>query len=76
MPFDYTPLSNKLCDKSIGIHLGNGKIHDTNGDKEKKSTKWRVAYQPLKLGEPFMLQLDIDADAQNMLWKINNNVMA
>lgn len=44
MPFDYTPLANKLCDKSIGFHLGNGKIHDTNGDKEKKSTKWRVAY--------------------------------
>ncbi len=43
MPFDYVPVANKLCDKSIGLHLGNGKIHDTSGDMDKKSTKWRVA---------------------------------
>jgi hypothetical protein len=55
LPFDYIPIANKLCDKSIGLHLGNGKIHDTNGDVDKKSTKWRVAFEPFKVGEPFFL---------------------
>lgn len=32
MPKDFIPSANKVCDKSIGFHLANGKIHDTNGD--------------------------------------------
>jgi hypothetical protein len=32
MPKDFIPSANKVCDKSIGFHVANGKIHDTNGD--------------------------------------------
>lgn len=42
MPEDFVITENKICDKSIGYHFANGKIHDTNGDKEKKSTAWRI----------------------------------
>lgn len=42
MPVGYTPIVNKVCDKSIGFHFANGKIHDTDGNIEKKSTNWRV----------------------------------
>lgn len=50
MPKNYTPIANKVCDKSIGFHLANGKIHDTNGIQDKKSTAWRVVREPAKKG--------------------------
>ena len=36
MPIGYTPQANKICDKSIGLHYANGRLHDTNGEKNKK----------------------------------------
>jgi hypothetical protein len=42
MPEDFVAVENKICDKSLGYHFANGKIHDTAGDRSKKSTKWRV----------------------------------
>jgi maltodextrin utilization protein YvdJ len=50
MPKSYTPIANKVCDKSIGFHFANGKIHDTNGHLEKKSTAWRVVRDQAKDG--------------------------
>lgn len=47
MPADFIATENKICDKAIGYHFGNGKIHDTNGDKNKKSTAWRIVTDPL-----------------------------
>jgi len=41
MPYNITPIENKVCDKALGIHIANGKIHDTNGIIDKKSTTWR-----------------------------------
>jgi hypothetical protein len=32
MPYDFVITENKICDKSIGYHFANGKIHDTNGN--------------------------------------------
>jgi hypothetical protein len=48
MPKDYVCVENKICDKSIGLNVSNGKIHDTNGDIEKQSTKWREVLNPIK----------------------------
>ena len=42
MPEDFVAVENKICDKSLGYHFANGKIHDTSGERSKKSTKWRV----------------------------------
>ena len=42
IPQDFLPVENKICDKSIGYHVSNGKLHDTNGDKDRKTTIWRV----------------------------------
>ena len=50
MPKDFIPIANKVCDKSIGLHVANGKIHDTNGNKEKKGTNWRAVHAPMKVG--------------------------
>jgi hypothetical protein len=42
MPRDYKVVENKICVKSIGFHFANGKVHDTNGVKDKQTTAWRV----------------------------------
>lgn len=41
MPGNFTPVVNKVCDKSIGFHFGNGRLHDTKGKIDKKTTAWR-----------------------------------
>ena len=46
MPKNIIPVENKVCDKSLGIHIANGKIHDTNGKIDKKSTIWRPITNP------------------------------
>ena len=50
MPEDVVITENKICDKSIGYHYANGKIHDTNGNREKKSTAWRIVTDETKNG--------------------------
>ena len=61
MPKSYTPIANKVCDKSIGFHFANGKIHDTNGIVDKKSTTWRVVREPLKKGINGTIGIEIDS---------------
>jgi hypothetical protein len=51
MPQDFSAIENKICDKSIGFHFANGKIHDTKGVKEKKTTSWRVVSEPAAKGK-------------------------
>jgi hypothetical protein len=71
MPSTFIPLANKVCDKSIGMHFANGKIHDTNGVIDKKGTNWRVVRQQAKNGTLGKISIEIDADAQTMKWKFN-----
>jgi len=47
IPSSFSPVANKICDKSIGLHFANGKLHDTNGRIDKKTTSWRLAKDPL-----------------------------
>ena len=51
MPQDFTPIENKICERSIGFHYANGKVHDTNGNKEKRGTKWRKICEPIPAGK-------------------------
>ena len=51
MPQDFVPQVNKICDKSIGFHFANGKVHDTNGLKDKRGTKWRRICDPIPNGK-------------------------
>jgi hypothetical protein len=57
MPMNYTPIANKVCDKSIGFHLANGKIHDTSGIIDKKSTAWRVVRDQGKKGSGGLISI-------------------
>ena len=50
IPGDYVIVENKICVKSIGFNYANGKIHDTNGRKDKNSTKWREVCAPVPPG--------------------------
>ena len=43
-------VENKICVKSIGFNYANGKIHDTDGRKERNSTKWREVCAPVPPG--------------------------
>ena len=76
MPRTFVPIANKVCDKSIGFHFANGKIHDTNGDKEKKGTSWRVVREPAKKGTLGKISIDVDADEQTIKWKFNGETFA
>lgn len=76
MPTDFIATENKICDKAIGYHFGNGKIHDTNGDHNKKSTAWRIVTDPLEDGITGVLTLEIDSDSQLIYWKFNDHQFA
>jgi hypothetical protein len=71
MPQDFTPVENKLCTRSIGFHYANGKIHDTNGDKEKKGTSWRLARTAADPGETGVIDMVVDVDNQTIKWKFD-----
>lgn len=76
MPGLFKPVSNKVCDKSIGFHYANGKIHDTNGEIDKRGTSWRVVRDPTPKGVLGKITIDIDADEQKMRWLMNDEVFA
>ncbi len=76
MPRNFIPVANKVCDKSIGFHFANGKIHDTNGDKDKKGTAWRAVREPAKKGALGKVSIDIDADLQTIKWKFDGQMFA
>jgi hypothetical protein len=51
MPQEFLPIENKICEKSIGFHFANGKVHDTKGVKDKRSTSWRAVCEPAPKGK-------------------------
>jgi hypothetical protein len=69
MPEDYSPIENKICVKSLGFHFANGKVHDTNGDKSKQSTKWREVCAPAMKGTVGTVELELDWDTDRLYWK-------
>lgn len=71
MPKKYVPISNKICEKSIGFHFANGKIHDTNGLIDKKGTSWRIVREQAKKGAFGKISLEIDNEAQGIKWLFN-----
>lgn len=71
MPASFTPIANKVCDKSIGLHFANGRIHDTDGNIEKKSTAWRVVRELIPVGTVGRISLLIDVEKQNIIWSFN-----
>lgn len=71
MPASFTPIANKVCDKSIGLHFANGRIHDTDGNIEKKSTAWRVVRELIPVGTVGRISLSIDVEKQNIIWSFN-----
>ena len=54
--------------KSIGFHYANGKIHDTNGDKQKKVTNWRSARVASSPGTTGIIEMIVDVDEQIIKW--------
>jgi hypothetical protein len=71
MPSSFTPVANKVCDKSIGFHFANGRLHDTNGVVEKKATAWRMVREQAKEGTVGVVAITLDVDAQKMQWSFN-----
>jgi hypothetical protein len=71
MPATFTPVANKVCDKSIGLHFANGRLHDTDGNIEKKSTAWRVVREQIPIGTVGRISLEIDVEKQSIKWSFN-----
>jgi len=76
MPQEYTPVENKICEKGLGFHFANGKVHDTKGSKEKRTTAWRAVCEPAAKGTLGTIELDVDADNQMIHWKFEGKVFA
>lgn len=76
MPKKYLPISNRICEKSIGFHFANGKIHDTNGLIDKKGTSWRIVREQVKKGVVGKISLEIDNEAQGIKWMLNGQQFA
>ena len=76
MPQDYVPIENKICEKSLGFHFANGKIHDTKGKKDKKGTSWRAVCEPAEKGQLGTIELSVDADSQMIYWRLDGKVFA
>jgi hypothetical protein len=60
-PQDFVPIENKINEKALGFHFANGKIHDTKGVKEKKTTSWRAVCEPAEKGKVGTIELSIDS---------------
>ena len=71
MPGNFTPVVNKVCDKSIGFHFGNGRLHDTKGKIDKKTTSWRDATQGVPKGTGGIVTLRVNLEKQIMSWNLN-----
>ena len=69
MPKDYTPIEHKICEKSIGLHFGNGKVHDTDGNKNRRSTKWRSICEIMPQGKVGLVEVEINGDEEMIFWK-------
>jgi hypothetical protein len=71
MPGNFTPIVNKVCDKSIGFHFGNGRLHDTKGKVDKKTTSWRDAREGIPKGTVGCVSLRINLEKQVISWSFN-----
>ena len=76
MPRKYKPEANKICGTGLGFHIGNGKLHDTNGEKDKKVTSWRQVCPPIDKDNLGVVELEIDADQDKINWKFNGTKFA
>ena len=76
MPRKYKVEANKICSSGLGFHLGNGKIHDTNGVRDKKSTAWREVCPPIAADNLGVVAMEIDADEGTVGWKFNGTKFA
>ena len=75
MPKDYIPVENKICEKALGFHFANGKVHDTKGIKEKKTTSWRAICESNPKGKLGTIELNVDFDNQMVFWKFEGTVI-
>lgn len=76
IPASFSPEANRICDKSIGLHFSNGKLHDTNGRFDKKTTSWRVVKDPLPKQTHGSITMLINSDAQTIQWLFNGQHFA
>jgi len=51
-------------------------VHDTNGEKNKQSTKWREVCPPALKGVVGTIELEIDCDADVVFWKFEGKRFA
>ena len=75
MSQEFIPLENKICERSIGFHYANGKVHDTNGSKEKRGTKWRVICEPIPKGKLGTIEVNVDVDGQMVYWMLDGKLL-
>ena len=75
MPQDYNPIENKICERSLGFHFANGKVHDTKGNKEKRGTSWRAICEPAPKGKLGIIEVDVDVDNQMVYWKVDGQAV-
>ena len=68
MPKNYIPIEDKIYEKSLGLHIANGNIHDTNGRIDKKSTSWRNATYVRRNVCNDTIELKINADKRTIIW--------
>ena len=69
MPDDYVIAENKICVKAIGFSLGTGKVHDTNGNRTKRSTNWRQICAPVPPGSVGTIEMEVDNEESMIYWK-------
>ena len=75
MPSDFVPEANKICVQAIGFNLCSGKVHDTKGRKEKKSTSWRPLIDQTPSGVAAIIELDFEVEKQLMTWRLNGKAI-
>ena len=76
MPESFAPVENKVCDRSIGFHFANGKIHDTNGEREKKTTSWRSVRPPAETGTTGLIDMVVNVENQMIKWRYEGEEFA
>jgi hypothetical protein len=75
MPRGYVPAENKICEKSLGFHLANGRVHDTKGNKERKTTAWRAVCEQTPKGTVGTIELFVDNEARMVYWRFDGKVI-
>ena len=76
MSREYNVVENKINGKSIGYHFANGKVHDTNGVKDKQSTNWRSVCDPAPPGTLGLIEMELDYIEEKIHWKFEGKRFA